>query len=108
MFAMGDEFSSSPMESLPPISPHFFVPRLCEKPQNPIMDTLKLSSTHSFTLSKPALLPELSILVADTCGHLLFPRDTKSEDAIWTEAMLLPPQKSVAILLSSIFCVLTL
>jgi hypothetical protein len=31
------------IEQLPPLNPRFFIPRLTDKPQNPIMDSLKLS-----------------------------------------------------------------
>ncbi|GBE81235.1 hypothetical protein SCP_0309620 [Sparassis crispa] len=55
------------IESLPDLPPHFFVPKLLDKPQNPIMDTLKLR--ESLHKSPPALhtIPkELEVLTLDT------------------------------------------
>ncbi|KAI0356163.1 hypothetical protein OH77DRAFT_1423763 [Trametes cingulata] len=33
-------------DTLPDLQPRFFIPRLADKPQNPIMDTLRLMRTH--------------------------------------------------------------
>jgi hypothetical protein len=44
-------------DDLPPVLPRFFIPRLQEKPQDPIMDTLRI--TRESGPSRPPPLPEL-------------------------------------------------
>ena len=41
---------------LPPINARFYVPRLADKPQNPIMDTLKLLDDLNAPPVQPTLL----------------------------------------------------
>jgi hypothetical protein len=56
-----DDFSSIYTEDLPDVKPHFFVPRLAEKPQNPILDTLKkLKQVHNSAgrQETPSVLPQ--------------------------------------------------
>ena len=67
------------MDDLPPILPKFFVPHLTDKPQNPIMDTLKVSSK---TL-QPHLPPEVAII--SSISDLSLP--PRRKDNIWLEAM---------------------
>lgn len=59
-----------PPMDLPPLPRRFFVPPLADKPQNPIMDTLKRDSERQ---NEPHLLyrpPELNLLVVDPpAGH---------------------------------------
>jgi hypothetical protein len=59
-----DDFAASTeAASLAPILPHFFVPPLADKPQNPIMDTIKLISTNRQKPAYPQNLPhKLSLL----------------------------------------------
>ena len=59
--------NATPVPALPP---SFFVPRLDDKPQNPIMDTLRLlrSKPHPAPLPAPpthSLPPELELLSED-------------------------------------------
>jgi hypothetical protein len=44
-------------DDLPPVLPRFFIPRLQEKPQDPIMDTLRIAQESK--PSRPAPLPQL-------------------------------------------------
>lgn len=67
------------MDHLPPILPKFFVPRLTDRPQNPIMDTLRLASE---TLQSQ-LSPELTIISAISD----FPRPPRRIHNLWLEAM---------------------
>jgi hypothetical protein len=58
-----------PLEELPRLALHFFVPPLENKPQNPIMDILKLeaSNTNMPARSHEPLIPkELAVLSLDT------------------------------------------
>ncbi|KAF8070027.1 gamma-tubulin complex, DGRIP91/SPC98 component protein [Lyophyllum atratum] len=59
-----DDLQLPPM-NLPPLPPHFFVPPLSDKPQNPIMDTLKQDAERYEKPPLPYLPPELSLLVMD-------------------------------------------
>jgi hypothetical protein len=58
-----------PLEKLPRLAPHFFVPPLENKPQNPITDILKLEAlnTNMPARSYEPLIPkELAVLSLDT------------------------------------------
>jgi hypothetical protein len=58
-----------PLEELPRLAPHFFVPPLENKPQNPIMDILKLEAlnTNMPARNYERLIPEeLAVLSLDT------------------------------------------
>ena len=44
-------------DDLPAVLPRFFIPRLQDKPQDPIMDTLRIA--RESRQSRPASLPEL-------------------------------------------------
>lgn len=55
---------------LPPIFPRFFIPSLQDKPQNPIIDNIKLSERNRETISdhprmRQSLPPELHIITDD-------------------------------------------
>ena len=58
----------TPLEHLPRLAPHFFLPPLENKPQNPIMENLKLEAlnmnmpTRSY---EPVLPKELTVLSLD-------------------------------------------
>lgn len=72
-------------DELQPIHPHFFVPRLSEKPQDPIMDTLKLRAHQRSTdrLSAPPLPLELLAL-----ADLMLPpiQDEDTPNLFWNRA----------------------
>jgi hypothetical protein len=78
----------APMPGLPEILPQFFVPPLEDKPQNPIMDTLKLARINQSLPKRPKNTPrvphELAILVADASesdNHL------DDLDKLWRSAL---------------------
>ncbi|KAG7446524.1 uncharacterized protein BT62DRAFT_1005817 [Guyanagaster necrorhizus] len=50
-------------DTLPPVFPGFFIPRLADKPQNPILDTLKRE--HDDVVIRNEHLPQAAILAAD-------------------------------------------
>ncbi|KAJ4497219.1 Spc98 family-domain-containing protein [Lentinula lateritia] len=71
---------------LPPINARFFVPRFVEKPQDPIMDTLRLnasnpSSDSRFRLDK--IPKELSLIPGQKIG----PKSPLSEEYVWQNAL---------------------
>jgi hypothetical protein len=72
-------FGDNAMDDLPPILPKFFVPRLEDKPQNPIMDTLRLSSENI----QSHMPRELAIIstISDP------PRPPRRTNNLWLEAM---------------------
>ena len=77
--------------AMPQLRPHFFVPRLEDKPQNPIMDTLRLwrnrSRPQEWTQEKSssALPPELRLLSEDVL-QLEYARKNQMQ-TIWTQAV---------------------
>ncbi|KAJ7282938.1 gamma-tubulin complex, DGRIP91/SPC98 component protein [Mycena rebaudengoi] len=80
-----DEFAEyTPAAVLPEFKPRFFVPIMRDKPQNPIMDSLKFSA-HSAT--PPSLRlgipPELASLTFDPPPRI----SPKLDDTIWAEAV---------------------
>ena len=72
---------SARVDHLPPILPKFFVPRLIDKPQNPILDTLKESPSNLRVHHD--LPPEVTVILA-TLDMSSVPRCTKN---VWLEAM---------------------
>jgi hypothetical protein len=62
-----DEAGNIKLDELPPIFPAFLIPPLHDKPQNPILDTIKLSEKKlkDFTRVTPSLPPELHIVSED-------------------------------------------
>ncbi|KAJ7772683.1 gamma-tubulin complex, DGRIP91/SPC98 component protein [Mycena maculata] len=83
-----DEFDSEDsafQAVLPEFKPRFFVPPMLEKPQNPIMDTLRLTPTKSVPapLRLQVLPPELASLTFD----IQPPRFPKLNDSIWADAL---------------------
>ncbi|KAF9007739.1 gamma-tubulin complex, DGRIP91/SPC98 component protein [Hymenopellis radicata] len=79
-----DEFIvQSSRNSLPPIYSQFFVPRMEEKPQNPIMDTLKRYRPPSFAHLPPEII-EMTQDLVDPAIHI--PK-VESIDSIWAEAL---------------------
>ncbi|KAI1796462.1 Spc98 family-domain-containing protein, partial [Ganoderma leucocontextum] len=78
--------------ALPELPPNFFIPRLDDKPQNPIMDTLRIlqKKPHSISTSAPpapSLPPELALLSGDLLKFAQA-RQSNLED-IWQSAALL-------------------
>lgn len=70
---------------LPRIETRFFVPRLVDKPQNPIMDTLKLASVHTTAPWLPPVLPmELSIIASTPYPQ---PPPRPKNPNVWYDAM---------------------
>ncbi|KAF9227468.1 hypothetical protein BS17DRAFT_775536 [Gyrodon lividus] len=87
-----DESFSLPI--LPPVLPHFFVPRLNEKPQDPIFETIDLDKTTG--MQKSNLLALLKPLIPS--GHTALSPDAQTHpsklvhSSLWHEAALLDPQ----------------
>jgi hypothetical protein len=79
-----DDMTSSTMDDLPKIGPRFFVPRLTEKPQDPIMDTLKLANSKETHMNTRPIPLELAILTVDM-DHP--PSHPKNKNNIWTDAV---------------------
>ncbi|KAF9467451.1 gamma-tubulin complex, DGRIP91/SPC98 component protein [Collybia nuda] len=77
-------------KQLPRIEKRFFVPRLVDKPQNPIMDALKLASVRSYTPPPiPALPAELASIVSTPFqGPSPLP---KLGSNVWYDAMMHNP-----------------
>ncbi|GLB36953.1 putative spindle pole body component [Lyophyllum shimeji] len=75
-----DDLHLPPLD-LPPLPPHFFVPPLADKPQNPIMDTLKQEAEHRKRPPLPRLPPELSLLVVDP------PKEPRPRYNLWSDAL---------------------
>ncbi|KAI0066235.1 hypothetical protein BV25DRAFT_1913006 [Artomyces pyxidatus] len=73
-------------DELPPLYPRFFVPRLDDKPQDPIMDTLKI--LRASQTSHP--LPHIQVLPSELLGltdlHLSPLRDTNRSSQLWLNA----------------------
>lgn len=77
--------------ALPELPPRFFIPRLDDKPQNPIMDTLRIlqknsHSTFNSAPPPPTLPPELVLLSGDLL-KVAQARQSNLED-IWQSALL--------------------
>lgn len=68
-------------EDLPEVGPRFHVPSLVDKPQNPIMDTLKLLQDLNLPQRALTLPKELEILTTDICASLQ--RDSDTEGSLW-------------------------
>lgn len=72
------------MDVLPRIHPKFFVPRLADRPQNPIMDTLNskvATESRNSPFQSPLLPTELAILLTDSNTY----RPPSRHD-LWVEA----------------------
>lgn len=94
------------LRELPRVFPHFFVPQLSDKPQNPIMDTLTLTATNKALPPRPippSLPPELLILSAD-----LEPvADYRTTSSLWTQAVTRTIGQRVCMLFSYRMCPLS-
>ncbi|KAF9244855.1 Spc98 family-domain-containing protein [Melanogaster broomeanus] len=77
---------------LPPILPHFFIPRLNDKPQDPIIQTICLDKTTGIHNSnQPALLMSL-VPPRHTIPSNALTHTTKPVHSLWNEAALLGPR----------------
>ncbi|KAG6861911.1 hypothetical protein C0995_009861 [Termitomyces sp. Mi166 len=73
-----------PLLTLPPLARQFFVPELTDKPQNPIMDTLKRALELKSTPLLFKFPRELESLAVDTS---LDSRPQKSSSEFWRDAL---------------------
>ena len=80
-----------PLEELPRLAPHFFVPALENKPQNPIMDILKLETLNTnmpARMYEPLIPKELAVLSLDT-SHIMKELEaspTRAIEELWKQA----------------------
>jgi hypothetical protein len=74
------------MDELPQILPKFFIPPLADKPQNPIMDTLKLASQTSDHHLSALLPPELAVISTVSSFEQQFP-NPPTVNNLWAEAI---------------------
>lgn len=82
-----DQGNDFKLNALPPIFPTFLVPVLPDKPQNPILDNIRLSEkqrerTKDFTRNIPSLPPELHI-VADDLLRLRLEAENQPKGVLW-------------------------
>ena len=80
-----------PLEDLPRIAPHFFVPPLGNKPQNPIMDMLKLEALNTNMPARsygPLIPKELEVLTLDASQIIkeLEGSPTRTIQELWMQA----------------------
>ena len=77
--------------ALPEIPPQFFIPRLEDKPQNPIMDTLQLMYRRADEQKppsySPSLLPPELNLLSEEISKFEQEKRVQRLDAIWELAM---------------------
>ncbi|KII92345.1 hypothetical protein PLICRDRAFT_172448 [Plicaturopsis crispa FD-325 SS-3] len=69
------------VEPLPQVLPHFFVPRLVDKPQNPIMDGLRVA-TYRHAPMDSRVLPQELVALTEGLREMSEPLDT-----LWTDAI---------------------
>ncbi|KAK0213089.1 gamma-tubulin complex, DGRIP91/SPC98 component protein [Desarmillaria ectypa] len=75
-------------DTLPSIFPGFFIPRLADKPQNPILDTLKREHDDNATTRTQNFKPhEIAIVAADFSALHLVPEPWKDDDSLWAKAL---------------------
>ena len=79
------------LEDLPRLAPQFFVPPLENKPQNPIMDLLKLEASNTNMPARsyePPIPKELAVLSLDTSKITkeLEGSPTRAIEELWTQA----------------------
>ena len=83
--------SDSESYELPPIFPTFSVPKLADKPQDPIMDTLRFTQSAQRHLADPQLLPPEVIALTD-----LWLSDSAKTQNIWAHAAAVSPTNQVS------------
>ncbi|KAJ4483487.1 gamma-tubulin complex, DGRIP91/SPC98 component protein [Lentinula aciculospora] len=72
---------------LPPINARFVVPRFVEKPQDPIMDTLKLNASNSSSGDSHFRLDHMPQEISLIYKKQLAPELHPSKESIWQEAL---------------------
>ena len=86
--------------ALPELPPSFFIPRLDDRPQNPIMDTLRLWSRPSHGEPFNLLVPQVIADHFETEGERLV--DKRENVDVWTRAATEPRKPAVSLLQSVI------
>ncbi|KAF8971184.1 gamma-tubulin complex, DGRIP91/SPC98 component protein [Flammula alnicola] len=79
----------APLNDLPRIAPCFFVPPLENKPQNPIMESLKLEKMNMnmpLRYFQSQLPPELAVLTMDT-AHIKEEQSATKIEELWNNAV---------------------
>lgn len=74
-------------DALPPVFPGFFIPRLPDKPQNPILDTLKREHDDDAAIKTQNLPPEVVIMAADVSALRLESEHLSNDDSLWAKAL---------------------
>lgn len=82
------EDETFPQDTLPPVFPGFFIPRLADKPQNPILDTLKREHDDDAAIRTQNLPPEVVIMAADFSALRLVPEHLSDDDSLWAKALI--------------------
>ncbi|KAK0476674.1 gamma-tubulin complex, DGRIP91/SPC98 component protein [Armillaria novae-zelandiae] len=75
-------------DTLPPVFPGFFIPRLSDKPQNPILDTLKRDHDDDAAIRTQNLPPEVVIVAADFSALRLESEPLSNDDSLWAKALI--------------------
>ena len=76
---------------LPQIAPRFFVPLLEDKPQNPILEALKLEDINSNLpprLFQPHLLPQELAALSLNAGQIIGQNTETNVEEIWKNALI--------------------
>ncbi|KAK0455463.1 gamma-tubulin complex, DGRIP91/SPC98 component protein [Desarmillaria tabescens] len=82
------EDEDSLQDTLPPVLPGFFIPRLADKPQNPILDTLKREhDDNASTRTQNLEPPEIAIMAADFSALRLVSEPLEDDDSLWINAL---------------------
>ena len=67
--SLDDTHAPATLHELPELHPGFFIPRLTDKPQNPIMDAISLLQRTRDTAHAKQILPtEVEALAEDICA----------------------------------------
>jgi len=73
---------------LPQIVPRFFVPPLEDKPQNPILEALKLENINSNLLPRLFQLPEELAALSLNVSQIVEPEPKAKVEEIWKNALI--------------------
>ena len=82
-----DPLSNRVVAELPPLNARFHVPRLVDKPQNPILDTLKLSGDLDVSPVHPTLLLRQEVANRGTNKPVFNPIYTGDTESLWQKAV---------------------
>ncbi|PBK95606.1 hypothetical protein ARMGADRAFT_1053187 [Armillaria gallica] len=82
------EDETFPQDTLPSVFPGFFIPRLADKPQNPILDTLKREHDDDAAIRTQNLPPEVVIMAAEFGALRLAPEHLSDDDSLWAKALI--------------------